>query len=127
VKKELLLAIALTLGATAFVAACASSIVEGGRPLSIEVVADRTTAATGDTIAFVVEARGNNLVGVTLSYGDGVVDSFPGIGAVSLGQDTSHVYTEAGDYMVRATVIDLLGSLQTLTDSVPIQITASGQ
>ena len=55
--------------------ACSEVSFEGGGPVSITLISDRTTATTGQNIAFDVEARGSILDGVIVDFGDGVADT----------------------------------------------------
>lgn len=108
--------------ATGVLTACADSLVEGGLPLTVSIVADRSSAAVGQTVVYTVEASGTNLVGLTIDYGDGVADSVPTSGAVTAGITREHAYAEGGTFVARATVVDFQNFLTELTDSVTVQI-----
>jgi hypothetical protein len=75
-------------------------------PLSIAIEASRVTAAPGESIDFVVTARGGSLVGVAVDYGDDTIDLFGAGGARTARVTFSHAFSVAGVYQVRATVTD---------------------
>jgi hypothetical protein len=77
-------------------------------PLDISVQASRTTAAPGTAIDFVVNAQGEVLVGVTIDYGDTVVEAFGTSGARTARITFTHAYSTPGTYQVRATVTDAI-------------------
>lgn len=97
--------------------ACSNSLAP--LPLDVRVQASRATAVVGDTIAFVVEAQGGALVGVTLDYGDAGQDLYRTEGARTARVSFTHVYAAPGSYAVRAVATDAtLG-----TKSAGLQIT----
>ncbi len=124
-KKEIAFATVLV-AAAGLLAACSDSLVEGGRPLTVSISADKSVAAVGDSIVYRVEATGNNLVGLVVDFGDGVADSTSASGAVSAGVVRSHIYAEAGDYWAKATAVDVQGVTVELSDSVAVQIVEGG-
>jgi PKD repeat protein len=77
-------------------------------PLQISVEANRTTAAPGDAIDFVVNAQGGQLVGVTIDFGDNSGEQFGTGGARTARITFTHTYSATGTYQVRATVTDAL-------------------
>lgn len=81
-------------------------------PLSISLQVSHTTATPGQTIQFVVNAQGGQLVGVSIDYGDGNVDQFPTSGARTAQVPFSHAFSSAGVYQVRATVTDAVAGSQ---------------
>lgn len=109
------------------VAACSDSLVEGGRPFTVEVTASSSTAAVGEEIHVVVEATGENLIGVAIDFGDGAVDSTATSGAVTAGITRTHAWDSAGTYMVVGAAADLqaLGIVE-LADTVSVLITETG-
>ena len=75
-------------------------------PLTLGIVASRTTAAPGDSISFEVIAQGGRLIGITTAYGDGTEDRFATGGARTARVTFRHAFLAAGTYEVRATVTD---------------------
>ena len=75
-------------------------------PLSITLEVSRTTAPPGEPVAFVVNAQGGVLLGVTIDYGDDSGDQFATGGARTAQHTFSHAFAVAGVYQVRATVVD---------------------
>lgn len=91
-------------------------------PLEITLTATPTTAQTGQTVNFTVNAQGGELFGVEIDYGDGTTSSHPAYGARTARIVTSHVYTSAGTYAVDAVITDALAGDRTA--SVQITVTA---
>jgi hypothetical protein len=75
-------------------------------PLDITVAASRATAAPGDTVTFVADAQGGNLVGVQIDYGDTGADQFSTSGARTARVTFKHVYQQPATYTVRVVVTD---------------------
>lgn len=75
-------------------------------PLAISIDASRTTAAPGDSVSFEVIAQGGQLIGITVTYGDGTEDQFATGGARTARVTFRHAFPAAGTYQVRATVTD---------------------
>lgn len=88
--------------------------------LSINISATPTTATVGDEVTFNFDATGPILVGVTVSYGDGVVDSVATTNVTSASGRLIHTFQTEGSFLVEATVVD--GWEGTLTDTVSVQI-----
>ena len=77
-------------------------------PLDIVVEASRITAAPGDSINFLVTARGGQLIGIITTYGDGTEDQFGTGGARTARVTFRHAFAAPGTYQVQATVTDAL-------------------
>jgi hypothetical protein len=69
------------------------------------------------TFVVTVPTGGNPVRELRVSWGDG---SAQNLGAVSGQQAVSHVYDEAGSYVVTATVVDVAGISQTVSSTVTI-------
>ncbi len=78
------------------------------KPLDITIEANRTTAAPGDTITFVANAQGGNLIGVEVDYGDSSTDLFSTSGARTARVTFRHAYQQRANYVVRAKVTDAI-------------------
>ncbi len=125
-KREIALAAALAAGMVGVLAACSDSLVEGGRPLTVSISADKTLAGVGDSVTYTADATGNNLVGLVVDFGDGTADSTAASGAVTAGVVRSHAYGEAGTYVAKATAVDIQGVVVEQSDSVSVQIVEAG-
>ncbi len=101
--------------------ACREATFEGGAPLSITLISDRTTANTGENIAFDFDATGAMLDGVIVEYGDGLADTMYASGAMTAHGQFLHAYASAGTFMAVGTVYDALQGLA--MDTVTVQIT----
>jgi hypothetical protein len=75
-------------------------------PLDVGIETNKPTAASGDTINFLVSAQGNNLIGIETDFADGTSDSFATGGARTAHVTFRHAYAVPGTYDVRATVTD---------------------
>lgn len=105
-------------------AACSSTTTDTGQPLGVELTADRTNAAVGDSIEFFAQGSGSLLAGMAIEYGDGAADSLSTEGAVTATMRRKHAYSEPGSYLAVATLAD--GTFQGLVlikDTVEIEIT----
>jgi hypothetical protein len=101
-------------------AACGDGSLEP-LPLDITLEANRTAAAPGQTIAFVVNAQGGNLVGIEIDYGDGVTGQRAASGARTARITFEHTYAVAGVYEVRATVTDAVAGTKDAVIEVRVQ------
>ena len=125
-KREILGAAALVLGAAVALVACSDSVTDPGRPHTVTLTASPTSAQVGDSIEFFLAATGALLQGVAIEFGDGAADTTATSGAVTVGVRRSHAYSEAGTYMAIGTSVDgtSLG-LEEKKDTVEVQITAT--
>ena len=80
----------------------------------------RSTAARGDTVTFVVNATGNNLVGVVIDFGDQAGDQFSTGGAHTARVTFKHAYQAAGSFTVSAVVTDAIVGDKEATTAVVI-------
>jgi hypothetical protein len=99
---------------------CSDITSGGGGPLSLTVTADRQTAQVGQKLTFTYAATGQSISGITLEYGDGVVDSINSYGSQSSSGQRTHTYAEAGDYVVLGTVFDFVEGTGTASASVTV-------
>lgn len=76
--------------------------------------------ATGDTLAVVVNAAGNNLIGVIVEYGDQQADQYATSGANIARVTFKHVFQAAGAYTIRAIVTDALAGEKEATVTVQV-------
>lgn len=97
--------------------ACSGSTLEP-LPLEVSIVASRTTAAPGDTIAFVVSAQGGQLLGLEVNYGDNSNDLFGTGGARTATVTFKHAYLLRGTYLVRSVVTDAIAGPKDATVEV---------
>jgi plastocyanin len=102
------------------VAACDTATLDP-LPLDIGLVASRTTAAPGDTITFVVSARGGSLVGVAMAFGDNSAEQFATGGARMAEVTFRHAYSAIGVYEASATVTDALAGDKSASVEVRVE------
>lgn len=88
--------------------------------LTVSLQSNRTTAARGDTVTFVVGATGNNLVGVVIDYGDTSGDQYATSGATTAQVTFKHVFSLAGEFTVRTTVTDAIVGEKDATVAVSV-------
>ena len=111
---------ALALFASMAVAAC--SDVGSPKPLSIDLSADRTTAAVGDSISFEAVVEGFEIIRITADMGDDseeVVFELPALDDAFA--TWKHAYSEPGNYMVQAGVLDWSGGTRADTLFITVQ------
>jgi plastocyanin len=101
------------------VVACSPSQLEP-LPLEVTVAASRTTAAPGDTIAFIVTAQGGNLFGLEINFGDGGTDQFGTGGARTARHTFRHAYLQRGTYLVQVRATDALAGPKEATVEVRV-------
>ena len=102
--------------------ACSEVTFEGGGPLSITLISDRTTAKTGQNIAFDFDATGAILDGVIIDFGDGVADTIYTSGAMGAHGQFLHAYASPGTFAAVGTVYDAVRGQA--VDTVVVQITS---
>ena len=105
------------------VGACSDVTFEGGGPVSITLISDRTTAKTGQNITFDFDATGSILDGVIIEYGDGVDDTIYTSGAMTAHGQFLHPYGSAGTFVAVGTAYDAVQGQA--MDTVVVQITGS--
>lgn len=103
------------------VGACSDVTVEGGGPVSITLISDRTTATTGQNITFDFDATGTILDGVIVTYGDGLADTVYASGAMGAHGQFLHAYESAGTFAAVGTAYDAIRGQA--SDTVVVQIT----
>ena len=84
---------------------CGRSTLETA-PLDVAITASRTAAAPGDTISFVVNATGENLVGLLMDFGDMGTDLYATSGARTARVTFKHAFTAKGAFTVTVTATD---------------------
>ena len=89
--------------------------------LEVSVTASPSTAAPGEEISFVVNARGGNLFGVEINYGDGGSDLYPAAGARTARVTFRHAYIAAGVYQVRASAVDAVAGSKDAEIEIRVQ------
>ena len=101
-------------------ASCLDDNITGTRPLTFSLTSDLTSAIVDQTITFNYVATGTRMVGVVVTYGDGVADSVftPG-NVVEASGEFTHVWAAAGSYVVAGRVETQLGIE---TDEITITI-----
>ena len=88
--------------------------------VSISLQANATVTQRGDTVVFTINAAGNNLVGITVDYGDSAGDQYATGGALSARVTFKHVYVTAGAYTVRAVVTDAISGEKEASTSIVV-------
>ncbi len=109
----------LLAGAIAIVVACGQTTLEP-LPLDISLQASRTTAAAGDTIAFVATVQGGSLLGLDADYGDSTTDQFAAGGARTGKVTFLHAYRVRGTYTTTITVTDATASRKSSTIQIRV-------
>ena len=84
---------------------CGQSTLDAS-PLDVAIAANRTAAAPGDTISFVVNATGENLVGLAMDFGDTATDLYATSGARTARVTFKHAFAAKGAFTVRVTATD---------------------
>lgn len=97
-------------------------VVEIGGPLEITLAVTQAERIVGLEHEFRLQARGRQLLGVILDYGDGRVDSIQAFGAQTISHGETHTYEAVGSYTVRAVVEEAGGALA--RDSLLVTVVA---
>jgi hypothetical protein len=93
------------------------------RDTALTLTADRTTAATGQTIEFRYDAQGRSLAGLIVDFGDGSPpDSLFLQGAVTATGRRSHAFTQVGSFLVTGRLEEFFGNA--VTQEIPITVTS---
>jgi hypothetical protein len=103
-------------------AGCSSIETTDPGPTTIELTADRTSAATGEEIEFTFSGTGSSIIAVMLDYGDGAQERVDASGATSAAGRRTHAFSEAGAFVVTATIEDAITG--SVSDEVTVQITS---
>jgi PKD repeat protein len=91
------------------------------RPLTVALVADRTTAQVGANVNFQINARGNAVIRVDIDFGDGANDALDARGAQTVITSRSHAYTAPGVYTVTVSAEDVSAGTKSATVPITIQ------
>ena len=89
--------------------ACGSSDLQP-LPLNVTLTADKTTAAVGDSIGFIVEGQGGSLFGFEVIFGDNTTTLIDARGARTVRATFKHAYKASGSYVVSVTLTDVQGT-----------------
>ena len=89
-------------------------------PLLVTVESSPLTPLVGDTVSFIVQATGNNLVGVVIDYGDSISDQYAMGGALTARVTFKHVFGTRGTYMVLAVVTDAIAGQKEVSIGVMV-------
>ena len=93
------------------------------RETALTLTADRTTAATGQTIEFRYDAQGRSLAGLIVDFGDGSPpDSLFLQGAVTATGRRSHAFTRAGSFVVTGRLEEFFGNA--VEQAIPVTVTS---
>ena len=90
-------------------------------PLDVTLEADRTMAASGDSIVFRITAQGEALVGIGIDWGDGQTLVIPTDFARTASTRRPHTYDAPGTYEVTAEATDAEAGSKRASLSVHIQ------
>ncbi len=90
-------------------------------PLAITLQATPTSATTADSVTFVANAQGGQLLGFVTDYGDGSTEQYATAGARTATVTFRHRYLTAGTFQVTATVTDAVQGQKVATVQVSIQ------
>jgi hypothetical protein len=88
--------------------------------LSVSIQANPAVVLRGDTVTFQVTATGNNLVGVTIDFGDSSTDQYATGGALTARVTFKHVYNAAGSFTARVTVTDAIAGEKEVTTLIVV-------
>ena len=79
-------------------------------PLDVTLTADKTTAAVGDSIAFIANGQGGSLFGFEVIFGDNTSTLLDAHGARTVRATFKHAYKTSGNYLVTVTLTDVQGT-----------------
>ena len=88
-----------------FVWACASTEVDIGQPLDLQISSNAPVSVT-DSLILEYDARGRLLLGMVIFWGDATLDSVFMNQAQSAGGSRGHIYPDTGSYTIRARLLD---------------------
>lgn len=91
-----------------------------GGPLTFTLSVNQAAVQQGRAHVFRLEARGQQLAGLIIEYGDGSQDSIPTFNAQSASHDQAHIFSEPGQYLVRARAEEASG--QVARDSLTVTV-----
>lgn len=119
------LAACLLLSGAAVLGGCLDSgTAEVGHPLQFTLHVVEADLSLGQPHEFRLEARGRQLSGLVIEYGDGITDSIPAFGAQTASHLQGYLYPDPGTYRVRARVEESSGAVA--RDSVQVVVRAPG-
>lgn len=104
------------------VALAACNSIEGPQrlPLEVAVSASATSVTAGATVEFRIQARGEGLQLLVVSFGDGVQESIILPNAIVIEENRFHIYSQPGSFLVTATVNE--GGGASAQDTVRIEV-----
>lgn len=88
--------------------------------LGITLKATPTTAAVGDTVTFLSDAQGTNMIAVAIQYGDGQSEGLDLPFARTAHNTFKHVYAAVGAYTANVTVVQADSAAKTAPVTVTI-------
>jgi hypothetical protein len=91
------------------------------RPLAITITATPVAAAVGETITFIIDAQGGQLLQIDTQYGDGESSTLATNGATTAHVTLTHAYSATGTYQVIARALDGVEGQKDATVQVTIQ------
>jgi len=94
-------------------------------PLEVALSANAKNVTAGATVEFTVQARGEGLQLLVVSFGDGVQESTILPNAIVIQENRFHVYNQAGSFLVTATVHE--GGGATAQDTVRIEVAEASE
>ena len=99
---------------------CSDSLVEVGGELTLTLDGP-TSAPLSDSVAVNYAVRGRSLLGLVLTYDDGVADTVFFSGSQSAGGVLTHRYEEAGTYRILGVVQDAIEG--SVTEELSVTVT----
>jgi hypothetical protein len=103
----------------AFGAACSSSDITLGGPLTV-TIGSNSPVSLGDSLRLDYDVTGRSLAGMAINWGDAQIDSVGFLGAQTAGGSETHLYDSAGTYTVQTIVFDQLQGSATTDLTVTI-------
>lgn len=116
-----ILRVAAPLVLAAALAACTEVTYDEDADVRVELTASPTTARTGQSITFTLEAEGSVLDYIAVQYGDGGTDTIQTSNAQTAYGTFVHAYATVGTFRAVGSVWDVRQGVA--TDTVVIQIT----
>lgn len=104
---------------TVFGAACSSSDITLGGPLTV-TIGSNSPVSLGDSLRLDYDVTGQSLAGMAINWGDAQIDSVGFLGAQTAGGSEYHLYDSAGTYTIQTIVFDQLQGTETTDLTVTI-------
>mgnify|MGYP003337092632 CR=1 FL=1 len=100
-----------------FAAACSSSDITLGGPLTV-TLGSNSPVSVGDSLRLDYDVSGRSLAGMSIDWGDAQIDSVGFLGAQTAGGSEYHVYDSVGTYTIQTIVFDQFQGTETTDLSV---------